>query len=163
MTTKPSCADIALVGMSAKFAKAPDLTTYWHNILDRVDAIHDASDEWLQHFLDSNPADFDRVYTRRGGFLGDRVEFDPTEFGIMPNAIHTADADHFLALKAASDALADAGYGEREFDRQNTGVILGRGTMLTRSYSAGAQFVLTDQIVNIVKQLNPSLDPKLAE
>jgi len=163
MTKESPGADIAVIGMSAKFAKAPDLTAFWHNILGSVDAIHDASDEWVQHFLDSSPADFDRIYTRRGGFLGDRVEFDPTEFGIMPNAIHTADADHFLALKVASDALADAGYAKREFDRQNTGVILGRGTMLTRSYSTGAQFVLTDQIVNIVKQLHPSLDPKLAE
>lgn len=163
VTTEPTGTDIALIGMSAMFAKAPNLDTYWHNILERVDAIHDASDDWVQHFLDPNPSDFDRIYTRRGGFLGDRVEFDPMEFGIMPNAIHTADADHFLALKVARDALADAGYGEREFDRENTGVILGRGTMLTRSYSAGAQFVLTDQIVNIVRQLNPSIEPELLE
>src|SRR5262245_41663988 len=113
MTKQPSSADIAVIGMSAKFAKAPDLTAFWHNILGSVDAIHDASDEWVQHFLDSSPADFDRIYTRRGGFLGDRVEFDPTEFGIMPNAIHTADADHFLALKVRSEERRVGKEGER--------------------------------------------------
>ncbi len=158
-----STADVAIIGMSAMFARAPDVETYWHNILARVDAIHEASDEWAQHFLDPDKKDFDRIYTRKGGFLGDSVKFDPTAFGIMPNAIHTADTDHFLALKAAHDALVDAGYGERAFDRENTGVILGRGTMLTRSYSTGAQFVAADQVAKILGQLIPSIDAGLLE
>src|SRR5262249_6095366 len=133
MTGNPRDADIAIIGVSAMFAKASDVATYWHNILGRVDSIHDASEEWVQHFLDAKSEDFDRIYTRKGGFIGDRVEFDPTEFGVMPNTIHVADADHFLALKCARDAIVDAGYAEREFDRENTGVILGHGTMLTRS------------------------------
>ena len=31
--------DIAIVGMAALFARAPDLAGYWYNILNRVDAI----------------------------------------------------------------------------------------------------------------------------
>jgi len=163
MTIKPHSADIAIIGMSAMFAKASGLAAFWQNILDGVDAIHEASNDWAMHFHDPNAAAFDRTYTRKGGFLGDRIEFDPMEFGIMPNTTQTGDVDHFLALKVARDALSDAGYGERDFDRENTGVILGRGTMLTRSYSAAAQLVQADQVVDLIKQLQPSLSEELAQ
>ncbi|HTO81009.1 MAG TPA: beta-ketoacyl synthase N-terminal-like domain-containing protein, partial [Methylomirabilota bacterium] len=157
MTGDQRSSDIAIIGMSAMFAKAADMAEFWQNILDGVDAVHDADDGWALPYYEPGSTDNTRIYTRRGGFLPTRVEFEPTEFGIMPNAIHTADVDHFLALKLARDALVDAGYGEREFDRQNTGVILGRGTLLSRGYSTVAQHVQVDQTIEILKQVNPDL------
>jgi acyl transferase domain-containing protein/phosphopantetheinyl transferase len=149
--------DIAIIGMSAMFAKAADMAEFWQNILDGVDAVHEADDGWALPYYEPGSTDNTRIYTRKGGFLPTQVEFEPTEFGIMPNAIHTADVDHFLALKLARDALVDAGYGEREFDRQNTGVILGRGTLLGRGYSTVAQHVQVDQTIEILRQVNPDL------
>jgi acyl transferase domain-containing protein/phosphopantetheinyl transferase len=153
-------ADIAIIGMSAMYAKSANVEEFWQNILDGVDQVHEASASWTDCYYDPASTDVCRIYTRKGGFLGDHVEFDPTEFGIMPNAIHTADVDHFIGLKLARDALADAGYLDRPFDRKNTGVILGRSTTLGRGYSTVAQLVHIDQTLEVLRQVNPDLTPE---
>src|SRR5487761_2219435 len=93
--------DIAIIGMAATFAGARDVETYWSNILDKVDAIRDAPPDWI-----GDDASFDpdctpeslRIYTRRGGFLGDLARFDPRPFGTMPVALAGAEPDQFLAM-----------------------------------------------------------------
>ena len=43
----PLRGDIAIVGMSCLFAGAPDLDTYWRNIVSKHDAVSDPpADEW---------------------------------------------------------------------------------------------------------------------
>ena len=149
-------ADIAVIGVSARFAGAPDRATYWENILAGVDAVHDASDRWASPYFDAASKANNRIYTRRGGFLGDTIDFSPSEFGIVPNTVPSADIDHFLALQHARDALADAGYLDREFDRTKTGIILGRGTYIGRSNTTLLQHgQALDQIGEVVKALFP--------
>src|SRR5262249_21751479 len=58
------------------------------------------------------------------GFI-DEVPIDPLEFGIPPTTLPSIDPMHLLALKAAREALDDAGYLGRAFDRARTSVILG--------------------------------------
>lgn len=164
MTDDRRSRDIAIIGMSAHFARAPDLATYWQNILDEVDAIAEASDRWAEPYFDPSSTANDRIYTRKGGFLGDTVDFDPAKFGIMPNTVASADADHFLALEHAQGALADAGYGERPFDRARTGVILGRGTYVNRSNNMLIQHgQAVDQVIDVVKSLHPDMTPAALE
>ena len=153
-------ADIAVIGVSARFAGAPDRATFWENILAGVDAVHDASDRWSSPYFDPNSKANNRIYTRRGGFLGDTIDFSPSEFGIVPNTVASADIDHFLALQHARDALADAGYLDREFDRSKTGIILGRGTYIGRSNTTLLQHgQALDQIGEVVKALFPEAAP----
>ncbi|ORE87487.1 glycolipid synthase [Oceanococcus atlanticus] len=154
-------ADIAIIGMSGVYAGARDVPSFWNNIVNKVDAISEADEEWTGPYLDPASKANDRIYTNRGGFLKDLATFNPAEFGIMPNAIDGGEPDQYLALRLARDALADAGYMERDFDREKAGVVLGRGTYVNRGYTTLMQHGLViDQTLDLLRQLRPDLGPQ---
>jgi acyl transferase domain-containing protein len=156
MTSLPK--DIAIVGMSALYAKASTLSTYWQNILSKVDGIQDAPDYWARSYVDPKSSESNRIYNRKGGFLLDLAEFNPMEFGIMPNSIDGGEPEQFLALKLARDALADAGYLNRPFNREKTGIIIGRGVYLNRGNMNYMQHGLViDQTLELLQQICPNL------
>lgn len=151
--------DVAIVGMSAMFANGSDLASYWQAIINKVDAVHEAPDSWAMPYYDPSSKDNDRIYTRRGGFLGDRAEFNPSDFGIMPNAVDGGEPDQYLALKMAHAALKDAGYVDRPFNREKTGIILGRGTYVNRGYTNLMQHgMMVDQTLSLLRQICPQLE-----
>ncbi|MBV9704270.1 MAG: polyketide synthase, partial [Methylobacteriaceae bacterium] len=153
--------DIAIIGMAATFPGAADVSTYWSNILGKVEAIREAPENWI-----GDPAIFDpdctpdsqRIYTRLGGFLGDFARFDPRPFGTMPVAISGSEPDQFLAMRASAEALADAGYADRDFDRKRTGIILGHGIHPHRANVNGMQHCLAiGQTVGLLRSIFPDL------
>ena len=157
----PISNDIAIIGMSALFPGAKDIHDYWHNILNKVDNLHEAPDEWASPYFDpqtqprEDPA---RIYTRKVGLLGNLATFNPLEFGIPPSSVD-GDPSHFLALKLARDALKDANYLDRPFNREMTGVILGRGSNPNRGDVTGTQYGLVlDQTISLLSQLLPQLN-----
>ncbi|MHB0995958.1 MAG: SDR family NAD(P)-dependent oxidoreductase [Elusimicrobiales bacterium] len=118
---------IAIVGIGCLFPKAENARRFWANIKNGVDAIGDIpASHWLpEEHYDKNPKKPDMTYARRGGFLLP-VDFDPSEFGLAPNALEATDSAQLLGLLAAKMALEDAGYGpDREFDKSRVSVILG--------------------------------------
>ncbi|RMD90992.1 MAG: polyketide synthase, partial [Alphaproteobacteria bacterium] len=148
---------IAIVGMAALFPKAPDKESFWRNILDRVDAVSDAPEDWhAELFLDPDSRENDRVYTARGGFLGDLARFDPLRHGVMPSAINGGEPDQFLALELATDAVEDAGFDLRPVPGERVAVILGRGTYINRGFVSVVQHgVMVDRFLQILRQLHP--------
>lgn len=126
-TSAKTSGDIAIIGMACLFPGAPDLATYWHNIVSKVDAISDPpAGSWdAEVFYDPDSTSNDRVYCKRGGFLGALADFDPLENGIMPSALNGSEPDQWLALRVARQALADAGYTDQIPERHRTAVILG--------------------------------------
>ena len=153
--------DVAIIGMAGTFAGAPDVPTYWSNILGKVEAIREASDNWL-----GDPSIFDpdctpdsqQIYTRLGGFLGELAGFDPRPFGTMPVALSGSEPDQFLAMRASAEALADAGYADRDFDRKRTGIILGHGIHPHRANVNGMQHCLAlGQTIGILRSIFPNL------
>jgi acyl transferase domain-containing protein/phosphopantetheinyl transferase len=150
--------DIAIIGMAALFPGARNLETYWNNILNGVDAVTDAPDSWASPYFDPDSRENDRIYSRKGGFLGDLAHFDPTEYGVMPSSIDGGEPDHFLALKLAFDALKDAGYADRAFPRDRTGIVLGRGTYINRGYTNLLQHgMMVDQTLELIRSTLPDL------
>ncbi|HSO23524.1 MAG TPA: polyketide synthase [Chondromyces sp.] len=154
--------DVAIVGMSCLFPGAPDLATYWDNVIGGVSAISDPPPgSWDPAiFFDPDSAANDRVYCARGGFLGDLTRFEPAKYGVMPSAAAGGEPDQWLALKLAVDALADAGYDEVPAEvRRNTGVILGKGTYLNRgNFSVVQHGMVVDQTMALLSSLCPHLD-----
>jgi acyl transferase domain-containing protein/phosphopantetheinyl transferase len=141
---------VAIVGMSVLFPGAPDLDTYWRNIVEGVDAIREVpGDRWDAEYYP------DRVYCRRGGFVDAAV--DVTRFGIMPNSVPGTEPDQLIALQVAAAAIADAG-GALPEDRQRAGIILGRGGYLTPGLVRLDQQVRTaSQVVRTLRELVPDL------
>jgi len=128
---------IAIIGQAAIFAKASTLTEYWDNILNKIDGITDVPpSRWdPADYYDPDPKAEDKTYCKVGGFIPD-IDFNPLEFGLPPNLLEVTDSSQLLGLVVARDAMIDAGYGtEADFDRENTGVVLG---------VAGGQKLITD-------------------
>jgi acyl transferase domain-containing protein/NAD(P)-dependent dehydrogenase (short-subunit alcohol dehydrogenase family)/acyl carrier protein len=122
----PKPFNVAIVGMGCLLPKAPNVRAFWANILNKVDAITDIPKERfnVDLYYDPDRKAKDKIHSRWGGFL-DAVPFDPMRYGIPPNALPSIDPLQLLALVTVDQALADAGYREREFPRQRTSVILG--------------------------------------
>lgn len=154
---KPFRSDIAIIGMSCIFPKAPDLASYWQNIVSKVDAISDPPEDWeASLFYDPNSTANDRTYCKRGGYLGDLARFNPFENGVMPNSLDGGEPDHYLALRVAREALSDAGYLSKPFDPERAEVILGRGTYVNRGVTSLVQHGLAvEQTLRILKELHP--------
>jgi acyl transferase domain-containing protein len=141
--------DVAIVGMAAVFPGAPDLATFWANIVGGVDAISDAPPARL------DPELARALPSTRGGFVA--PTFDPVAFGIMPNAAASAEPDQLLALAVAAAALADA---RGAVARSRTGVIFGRGGYLTPAMARLVNRVRTaPQLTATLAELLPDLDP----
>ena len=159
--------EVAIVGMAAVFPGAPDLTTYWSNILAGVDAITTVPPaRWDPSYYDPETYDpetgmtqrSDRLYCHRGGFV-EHARFDPTRFGITPMAVASAEPDQMLALHVAAEAFTDAGGEDRLSDRSRIGVIVGRGGYLTPGLARLDQRVRTaNQLVTTLRELFPDLD-----
>ena len=61
-----------------------------------------------------------------GGFLPD-IPFDPIRYGMPPSSLPSIEPAQLIALEVVRTALADAGYAERPFPREQTSVVLGMG------------------------------------
>jgi acyl transferase domain-containing protein/phosphopantetheinyl transferase len=150
---------IAIVGMSAVFPGAPDVDSFWRNITSGVDAIGEVPPgRWDPVYYDPQSSRSDRLYCHRGGFVDAAARFDALSFGVMPVEAGSAEPDQLLTLQAASKALADAGYADKTFARDRTGVIVGRGGYLTPGLVRLDQRIRTaQQLVESLKALVPEM------
>ena len=149
--------EVAIIGMACVFPKAPDLKAFWQNIVCKVDAIVDPPQgSMTSQVFDPASTASNRIYCKRGGYLGELPPFNPTDYGVMPVAVDGAEPEHFMALKTAYDALVDAGFPEKPFDRERTEVILGRGTFVNRGYVGLMQHgLVVDQTIRLLRELHP--------
>lgn len=123
---KPS--DIAIIGMACMLPGAPNLETYWQNILSKVNSVTEIPpDRWnSEAYFDEDPKSRDKIYSKWGGFL-DPVAFNPLKYGIPPKSLTSIEPQQLLTLEVVDAALSDAGYKKRPFDKERTAVIWGAG------------------------------------
>lgn len=133
--------EVAIVGMACVMPGAPDVETFWANIVDGVDSVTEVpASRWDQsrHYdpdHDGGAANGGGLHepmsvSKWGGFVPE-VGFDALAWGIPPASLASIDPAQLLALKVATGALADAGYGPggaRELDREHTSVIYATGS-----------------------------------
>ncbi len=118
---------LAIVGIGCMFPEAENTGKFWTNIKNGTDAISEVPEtHWsADDYYNQDPKSPDKVYAKLGGFLSP-VEFNPMDYGILPNAIEAIDTSQLLGLLAVEQALKDAGYsGEKNFDREKVSVIVG--------------------------------------
>lgn len=130
--------DIAIIGMECVFPDAKNLAEYWRNIILGKDCVTEVPEErWnkdLYYQPDSNGSDVS--HSKWGGFIP-KIDFDPLEFGIPPQSLAAIEPTQLLTLLVAKRAMEDAGYGEKQINRENISVIIGAegGNDLANSYS----------------------------
>ncbi|MFI6034724.1 SDR family oxidoreductase [Streptomyces sp. NPDC051315] len=155
----PAPLDIAVVGMACMFPHAPDLATFWANVVGGHDAVTEVPPErWdpAVHHGESTPSKW-------GGFLPP-IPFDPLRYGIPPASLGSVEPVQLLSLEAARRALEDAGYGDggREFDRSRTSVVFGAEAGSDLSNAATLRAVLPSYYGRVPSGLDDQL-PRLTE
>jgi acyl transferase domain-containing protein/acyl carrier protein len=160
--TGPEPLDIAVVGMSCMFPQAPDLSTFWANVLSGADSVTEVpAQRWDQSVYYAPDGDGDRTPSRWGGFLPE-IPFDPLRYGIPPASLASIEPVQLLALEAAHRALVDAGYGSRDFDRSKTSVVFGAEAGSDLSNATTLRTVLPAYFGEIPAGLDNQL-PRLTE
>ncbi|HEY3711046.1 MAG TPA: beta-ketoacyl synthase N-terminal-like domain-containing protein, partial [Amycolatopsis sp.] len=153
----PEPLDIAIVGMACMFPQAPDLATFWANVLAGANAVTEVPPQRWDTSLYYDPdGQGERTPSRWGGFLPE-IGFDPLQYGIPPSSLAAIEPVQLLALEAAHRALADAGYTDRAFDRSRTSVVFGAeaGSDLSNAMT------LRSILPAYVGELPPGLDEQL--
>ena len=162
MNASPTRTPIAIIGMACIYPGAPNLARYWDNLRQGVDAISEVPEQrWAPLFYDPDSTEVDRFYCRRGGFVDAYADFDPLKYGVMPKAAASADPDQLLSLRVGVEALNDAGYATRDFPRDKTGVIIGRGNYLSAGTLRLEQHVRqVAQTLQTLQDLIPGISPE---
>jgi acyl transferase domain-containing protein/phosphopantetheinyl transferase len=152
--------DIAVIGLGCLFPGAPDVATFWRNIVSKKSAITAPPPEaWDEDvFYDVASQENDRVYCKMGGYLGPLAFFDPLDHGVMPRSVEGGEPDQWLALRVARDALRDAGYPGGVPHSDRAALILGKGTYANRgTISVVYHGVVIDYTLQLLKSINPDL------
>lgn len=118
--------DVALVGLSCRLADAPNVRTFWANLLagrNSVREIPASRWRWQEHF-DDTAAPGKSV--SKWGALVDGVDcFDAAFFGIDAAEADAMDPQQRLLLQETWHALEDAGVDPRSLAGSRTGVFVG--------------------------------------
>ncbi|SFM59219.1 polyketide synthase PksJ [Chitinophaga sp. YR627] len=118
---------IAIIGMSGRYPDAPDVQTYWNNLLAGKNAVREIPlSRWdVQSYYDPRPLQKGKVYCKWLGMLDDIAEFDPLFFSLSPGEAEWMDPQHRIFLQEAYKAFEDAGYPGEALNEQKCGVYLG--------------------------------------
>ncbi|MFC5861901.1 non-ribosomal peptide synthetase/type I polyketide synthase [Acidicapsa dinghuensis] len=132
---------VAIIGMSGRFPGAPDLETFWANVLAGKDTIKRFTREELEA-RNTAAVEFGSDYVPAHGVLEDAEYFDSSFFGISPRDADYLDPQHRVFLEASWSALEDAGYDPAKFPGQ-IGVFAGcsLNTYLLANISADRAFL----------------------
>jgi acyl transferase domain-containing protein len=172
-----SARDIAIVGMACVMPGAPDVETFWSNIVDGVDSVTEVPASRWNVDIHYDP-DFEgpaktpsgkehKSVSKWGGFVPE-VGFDALRWGIPPASLAAIDPAQLMALKTAGDALEDAGYGEgadrrgRPLDRDRVSTVWATGSGGAIDLSAGHLLRLL-LASHGVEEIPPELDAFLPE
>jgi len=118
---------IAVVGIGALLPGAASAGEFWRNVLSGRELMSEIpASYWLaEDFYDPDPRKVDKIYCKRGAFLG-QFDFDPMKYGVPPKLLRSTDSCQLLALMVADQVLHDA-FGHRfdKVSRERIGVVLG--------------------------------------
>ncbi|MGC9779110.1 MAG: acyltransferase domain-containing protein [Candidatus Heimdallarchaeota archaeon] len=119
---------IAVIGLGCVFPDAPNIKTYWKNILKKVYSIKEISKKrWhgdINLFYSEDRNMPNKTYAKIAAEIED-LKFNSIEFKIPPKVTITMGKTQKLALMAAKEALTDSGLLEKGVDNNRTAVIIG--------------------------------------
>jgi acyl transferase domain-containing protein/acyl carrier protein/NAD(P)-dependent dehydrogenase (short-subunit alcohol dehydrogenase family) len=117
---------VAIIGRACIFPGAKNLAGFWELLASGRDPkTHVTPDRWNAD-LGCRPGKVEPYHspTTLGGFITD-FQYDWRTHKVPPKQVAQADPLQFMLLEAADQALQDAGYDKRPFDRTRVGVVVG--------------------------------------
>ncbi|MGP6087640.1 SDR family NAD(P)-dependent oxidoreductase [Antarctobacter jejuensis] len=110
---------IAIIGLSGRYAGAPDLDAFWQVLSEGRDCVTDRPG-------DGRPWPVEQGQTLPAGYMDGVDRFDPLFFQIAPADAERMDPQERLFLQAAHNAIEASGYDPERFGRnQRVGVYAG--------------------------------------
>jgi len=115
---------IAVVGMAGLFPGAPDLDTFWQNIVNKVDSCGEVpADRWIVepesiYAHDHRP---DKTFSKRACLIHD-FKFDPHGLDLDRDLLQALDPLYHMVLHAGREAFA--GCNTDAIDKNNIGTVL---------------------------------------
>ncbi|HEY4460686.1 MAG TPA: beta-ketoacyl synthase N-terminal-like domain-containing protein [Pseudonocardiaceae bacterium] len=162
--SQPKPLDVAIVGMAGVFPGAPDLDSFWANIVGNVDAVTEVpAHRWdaATYYAADGGRSGARTPSKWGGFLPE-IPFDALRFGIPPATLAAIEPVQLLALEVSARALTDAGYADGGFDRSRTSVVFGAEAGSDLASATTLRTVLPSYLDTIPGELDEQL-PTLTE
>lgn len=119
--------DIAVIGMSCRFAGAVDLEEFWKRLVLGVDNIIEVPrDRWDPgKYYDPDPRVPNKTYCKWGGFIKDADKFDPLFFNISPLEAERMDPQQRIFLEEAWRSIESTGYPPEYFSSLRCGIFAG--------------------------------------
>ena len=116
-------------GSAASSPARPTWTTFWANILDKVDAIGEVpAERWdWRRMYDPDPSRARTRSTRAGAGSSIRCRSTRSRSGCRRSRWRRSSRSSCSRCSAPRPRCDDAGYAARPFDRERTSVILGAG------------------------------------
>ncbi|SOC15867.1 non-ribosomal peptide synthetase [Stappia indica] len=151
---------VAIIGMSGIFPGAPDVASFWQNLVEGRDSISEVPAErwdWRDWWGDPQ-REPGRTNVKWGGFIGERLaEFDAAFFGISAPEARMIDPQQRLLLTEAWRVMEDAGYAPSHLAGSRTGVFLGTAdTGYSRLVAASGSCVEGYSMTGLAPSLGPN-------
>jgi len=101
---------VAIIGMACRLPGAPDVETFWQNLLDGRESITTFTDEELKESGVDPALIKSPDYVKSRGIIGGADEFDASFFAFTPREAELLDPQHRVFLECAWHAMEDGGY-----------------------------------------------------
>lgn len=113
--------------MSCRFPDAPDVLSFWQNILQSRTSFQELRHQRWNHKLCYSPQQrtANATTTKAAGLLDDVESFAAAHFKISPKRARHMDPQQRLMLEVSREALQDAGLERRPWNQEESAVFVG--------------------------------------
>lgn len=160
--------DIAIIGLSGRFAGANNMKELWANICEGKDSVTEIPKERWDNtkYFSTDQKEKGKIYSKWGGFIKDIEYFDPLFFHLSPKKAVQMDPQEKLFLQCAEETLEDAGYSremlaqyEYGHKRGKVGVFVGAmyeelNSYSVQAYERGVTELGTSMLSNIANRVS---------
>src|SRR5579859_6758646 len=122
---KRQSSDIAIIGISGRFAGSASLEAFWSRLRAGESCIEEIQRAGWETSTLSDPESLKTSRVKWGGMLGDIAQFDPLFFNISPLEATRMDPQQRLFLEEAYKSFEDAGYCAEQLSEKKVGVFVG--------------------------------------
>ncbi|UUA73398.1 SDR family NAD(P)-dependent oxidoreductase [Cellvibrio sp. QJXJ] len=112
ISTQAQNSDIAIIGLSGRYASSDSLGELWSKLVDGADCISEIPKQRWDNskFFDGKKGAEGKTYSKWGGFISGVDEFDAKFFNVSPVDAMFIDPQERLFLQCVYETIEDAGY-----------------------------------------------------